>query len=102
MDSILRNYLQKQVQQHLNPDLKLMGILRTMFDPRNRLASEVSKQLLQHFKQKVFKTCIPKNTKLAEAPSHGLPVYHYAKYSEGAKAYMVLAEEITSREEAYA
>lgn len=92
----------QQVQQHLNPQLKLLGILRTMFDPRNRLAAEVSKQLLAHFKQKVFKTCIPKNVKLAEAPSHGLPVYHYAKYSEGAKAYMVLAEEITSKEEIYA
>lgn len=92
----------QQVQQHINPQLKLLGILRTMFDPRNRLAAEVSKQLLAHFKQKVFKTCIPKNVKLAEAPSHGLPVYNYAKYSEGAKAYMVLAEEITSKEESYA
>jgi chromosome partitioning protein len=92
----------QQVQQYLNPKLSLLGILRTMFDPRNRLASEVSKQLLQHFPNKVFKITIPKNVKLAEAPSHGLPVSIYAKYSEGTKAYMVLAEEITSKEEACA
>lgn len=92
----------QQVQQHLNPTLQLSGILRTMYDPRNRLAAEVSKQLLQHFKNKVFKVAIPKNVKLAEAPSHGLPACIYSKYSQGSKAYMVLAEEITSKEDIHA
>ncbi|NBX85315.1 MAG: ParA family protein [Gammaproteobacteria bacterium] len=92
----------KQVQQHLNPKLQLLGILRTMYDARNRLATEVSKQLHEHFKQKVFQVSIPKNIKLAEAPSHGLPVMMYAKTSAGSKAYMVLAEEILSREGAFA
>lgn len=91
-----------QVQQHLNPKLQLLGILRTMYDPRNRLATEVSKQLHEHFKSKVFGVSIPKNIKLAEAPSHGLPATIYAKYSAGSKAYMVLAEEVLSREGALA
>ena len=89
----------QQVQQHLNPKLKLLGILRTMFDPRSRLCSEVSKQLLQHFAEKVFRVSIPKNIKLAEAPSHGMPVNVYSRLSVGSKAYMVLAEEILVREE---
>lgn len=89
----------QQVQQHLNPKLKLLGILRTMFDPRSRLCSEVSKQLLQHFAEKVFRVSIPKNIKLAEAPSHGMPVNLYSRLSVGSKAYMVLAEEILAREE---
>ena len=84
----------QQVQQHLNPQLQLLGVLRTMFDPRSRLPSEVSKQLLQYFGDKVFRVSIPKNIKLAEAPSHGLPVNSYARLSVGSKAYMVLAEEI--------
>lgn len=88
----------QQVQQHLNPKLKLLGILRTMFDPRSRLCSEVSKQLLQHFAEKVFRVSIPKNIKLAEAPSHGVPVNLYSRLSVGSKAYMVLAEEILVRE----
>jgi chromosome partitioning protein len=86
----------QQVQQHLNPKLKLLGILRTMYDPRNRLATEVSKQIQSYFPKQVFSISIPKNIKLAEAPSHGLPALSYAKYSAGAKAYMVLAEEITA------
>jgi chromosome partitioning protein len=89
----------QQVQQHLNPHLKLLGILRTMYDPRSRLSQEVSKQLLQHFADKVFRVCIPKNVKLAEAPSHGLPVSVYSRLSVGSKAYMVLAEEINARME---
>lgn len=89
----------QQVQQHLNSRLKLLGILRTMYDPRSRLCSEVSKQLLQHFGDKVFRVSIPKNVKLAEAPSHGMPVNLYSRLSVGSKAYMVLAEEILAREE---
>jgi chromosome partitioning protein len=92
----------QQVQQHLNPKLKLLGVLRTMFDPRSRLSSEVSKQLLQHFGEKVFRVSIPKNVKLAEAPSHGLPVNIYSRLSVGSKAYMVLAEEIVAKQEVYA
>ncbi|HBB53051.1 MAG TPA: chromosome partitioning protein [Legionellales bacterium] len=92
----------QQVQQHLNPQLKLLGILRTMYDPRSRLSQEVSKQLLQHFGDKVFRVCIPKNVKLAEAPSHGLPVNVYSRLSAGSKAYMVLAEEIVTKMEALA
>lgn len=89
----------QQVQQHLNPKLNLLGILRTMYDPRNRLASEVSKQIQTYFPKQVFAVTIPKNIKLAEAPSHGRPALSYAKSSSGAKAYMVLAEEITTLEE---
>ncbi len=89
----------QQIQQHLNPKLRLLGILRTMYDPRNRLASEVSKQIQSFFPKQVFAVTIPKNVKLAEAPSHGLPALSYAKYSNGAKAYMVLAEEITATED---
>lgn len=92
----------QQVQQHLNPRLKLLGILRTMYDPRSRLCCEVSKQLLQHFGEKVFRVSVPKNVKLAEAPSHGLPVNLYSRLSVGSKAYMVLAEEILAREEVLA
>jgi chromosome partitioning protein len=89
----------QQVQLHLNPKLTLLGILRTMYDARNRLSAEISKQLQEYFPNKVFKTSIPKNIKLAEAPSHGRPAINYAKSSSGAKAYMVLAEEITAKEE---
>lgn len=92
----------QQVQQHLNPSLTLMGVLRTLYDGRSRLSSEISKQLQQHFPNKVYKVAIPKNVKLAEAPSHGVPASVYAKYSVGARAYMVLAEEMTKDEEVFA
>jgi len=88
----------QQVQQ-INPKLKLLGILRTLYDPRSRLALEVSKQLETHFQNKVFQVSIPKNIKLAEAPSHGKPCHTYAKHSLGAKAYMLLAEELIVKEE---
>jgi chromosome partitioning protein len=87
-----------QVKDHLNPKLKLLGILRTMYDPRNRLAVAVSKQLLEHFPDQVFKITIPKNTKLAEAPSHGCPGLAYAKHAEGVKAYHILAQSICAEE----
>ncbi len=89
----------EQVQVALNPRLKLEGILRTMYDARNRLSSEVSKQLLAHFGEKVYQTVIPRNVRLAEAPSHGLTVLQYAKNSSGAAAYMVLASEVINRQE---
>ena len=92
----------QQVQQHLNPHLHLMGVLRTLYDGRSRLSSEISQQFLLHFPNRVYQVAIPKNIKLAEAPSHGMPAQAYAKHSVGAKAYMVLAEEITNNEEVFA
>ncbi|MDP5206753.1 ParA family protein, partial [Alishewanella sp. SMS9] len=75
------------------------GILRTMYDPRNRLANDVSEQLKQHFGDKVYRAVIPRNVRLAEAPSFGTPVMYYDKSSTGAKAYLALAGEILRRSE---
>lgn len=83
----------------VNADLKIEGLLRTMYDPRNRLAREVSEQLKHHFGDKVYRTVIPRNVRLAEAPSHGKPAMYYDKSSSGAKAYLALAGEIIRREE---
>lgn len=83
----------------VNDKLKIEGLLRTMYDPRNRLSNEVSEQLKQHFGSKVYRTVIPRNVRLAEAPSHGKPAMYYDKYSAGAKAYLALAGEILRREE---
>lgn len=83
----------------VNADLKIEGILRTMYDPRNRLSSDVSDQLKKHFSDKVYRTIIPRNIRLAEAPSFGKPVMYYDKSSNGAKAYLALAGEILRREE---
>ncbi|GAD81102.1 ParA family protein [Vibrio ezurae] len=83
----------------VNENLKIEGLLRTMFDPRNRLSNEVSDQLKQHFGTKVYRTVIPRNVRLAEAPSHGKPAMYYDKHSAGAKAYLALAGEILRREE---
>jgi chromosome partitioning protein len=82
------------VRAKLNPQLEVQGMLRTMFDPRNNLANDVSAQLLEHFEGKVYRTLIPRNVRLAEAPSHGLPVLLYDKGSRGTQAYMALAAEI--------
>jgi len=84
----------------VNPQLKIEGVLRTMFDHRNRLSNEVSEQLKQYFGEKVYRTIIPRNVRLAEAPSHGVPVMYYDKSSLGAKAYLGLAGELIRREEA--
>lgn len=86
-----------RIQQVVNPELKIEGILRTMYDPRNSLTRDVSEQLTEHFDDKVYRTCIPRNVRLAEAPSHGLPVIHYDKSSRGALAYLALAGEIIRR-----
>lgn len=83
----------------INGDLKIEGILRTMYDPRNRLSSDVSDQLKKHFGNKVYRTIIPRNIRLAEAPSFSKPVMYYDKSSNGAKAYLALAGEILRREE---
>ena len=87
----------KKVRTHLNPTLEIEGLLRTMYDPRNMLAQQVSAQLQQHFGDKVYRTVIPRNVRLAEAPSHGVPVLGLDKASKGAQAYLALAGEMLSR-----
>lgn len=88
----------EQVRDSVNGRLHIEGLLRTMFDPRNNLAKDVSDQLLAHFGDKVYRTTIPRNVRLAEAPSHGIPVLYYDKTSRGAKAYLALAGEMIQRE----
>ncbi|MET0010347.1 MAG: ParA family protein [Candidatus Thiodiazotropha sp. 6PLUC9] len=87
----------EQIRSHLNQDLRIEGFLRTMHDPRNNLAIDVSGQLLAHFKDAVFNTIIPRNVRVAEAPSHGLPVLLYDKQSRGATSYLALASELLRR-----
>ncbi len=87
----------KQVHANLNPDLKVIGLLRVMFDPRTALQQQVSEQLIQHFGDKVFKTIIPRNVRLAEAPSYGVPGVVYDKSSRGAKAYVEFGAEMIER-----
>lgn len=89
----------RQIQQASNPQLRIFGIVRTMFDPRNRLAVEVSRQLFEYFDDKVYRTVIPRNVRLAEAPSHGVPAIFYDRHSRGATAYLMLAGEFIRREE---
>jgi chromosome partitioning protein len=89
----------EQIREAVNPQLELEGILRTMFDPRNNLSSEVSAQLIMHFGDKVFRTIIPRNVRLAEAPSFGKPVLFHDKESRGALAYLALAGEMIRRED---
>jgi len=86
-----------KIKRVINPKLEIEGLLRTMFDPRNNLANDVSNQLTQHFGEKVYRTIIPRNVRLAEAPSHGLPVMLYDAQSSGAKAYLALAGEVLRR-----
>ena len=87
----------QQIREHRNPRLQIEGIVRTMHDPRNNLANDVSAQLLEHFGDQVFRTIIPRNIRIAEAPSHGLPVMLYDKNSRGAMSYLALAGEIAQR-----
>jgi chromosome partitioning protein len=84
----------RKVRARLNPELEIEGLLRTMFDPRNSLTQQVSGQLLDHFGDKVYRTVIPRNVRLAEAPSYGVPVLYHDKASKGTKAYLALAGEI--------
>ncbi|OGT91905.1 MAG: chromosome partitioning protein [Gammaproteobacteria bacterium RIFOXYA12_FULL_61_12] len=84
----------KQIRANRNPELEIVGILRTMHDPRNNLANDVSAQLIRHFKERVYHAIIPRNVRVAEAPSHGLPVLMYDKDSRGAEAYLELAKEM--------
>ncbi len=88
-----------QIRATANPRLELEGILRTMFDPRNNLSNEVSAQLITHFGDKVFRTVIPRNVRLAEAPSFGKAAMYHDKDSRGALAYLALAGELIRREE---
>lgn len=88
------------IRQNANPGLSIEGILRTMYDPRNRLTKEVSEQLKEHFGEAVYRTVVPRNVRLAEAPSYGLPVIAYDKQSRGAIAYLALAGEIIRKHQA--
>ncbi len=90
----------KKVRAYLNPKLEIEGLLRTLFDPRNMLAQQVSAQLENHFGKKVYSTVIPRNVRLAEAPSYGMPVMYHDRSSKGAQAYMALAQEMIKREKA--
>ena len=90
----------EQVRESVNPGLELYGILRTMFDPRVNLSNEVSQQLIEHFDRKVFRTMVPRNIRLAEAPSFGRPVLFHDRSSRGAIAYLALAGEVLRREDA--
>ncbi len=87
----------KRVRGNLNPRLEIAGLLRTMFDPRNTLAHQVSQQLEQHFGDKVYRTLVPRNVRLAEAPSYGAPAVTWDQASKGAQAYLALAEEVLRR-----
>ncbi len=87
----------KKVHAHLNRDLKVIGILRVMFDSRATLGHQVSAELEQHFGDKVFKTVIPRNIRLAEAPSYGIPGVLFDKSSKGAQAYLAFAAELVTR-----
>lgn len=87
----------EQIKSYTNPSIKIEGILRTMYDPRNSLTNDVSAQLSSHFGDRLYRTCIPRNVRLAEAPSYGLPVIAYDKQSKGAIAYLALAGEMLRR-----
>ena len=86
-----------RIQNGLNPKLELEGILLTMFDDRTTLAKQVADELRKHFPNKVFETTIPRNVRLAEAPSHGMPIILYDVRSKGAEAYIRLAKELIAR-----
>ena len=89
----------RKVRSNLNPALQIEGLLRTMYDPRNTLALQVSAQLIEHFGEKVYRTVIPRNVRLAEAPSHGVPALNFDRASKGAQAYLALADEVLNRQE---
>jgi chromosome partitioning protein len=87
----------KRVRANLNPHLEIAGLLRTMYDPRNTLSQQVSQQLEEHFGDKVYRTMVPRNVRLAEAPSHGVPAVLLDATSKGAQAYLGLADEILAQ-----
>jgi len=88
-----------KIRETLNPRLRIEGLLRTMFDSRNTLSNEVSDQLREHFGDKVYRTIIPRNVRLAEAPSYGKPVIDYDKRCAGTQAYLALAGEMLRRDQ---
>ncbi len=90
----------KRVRAHLNPRLEIAGLLRTMYDPRNTLSQQVSQQLESHFGDKVYRTLVPRNVRLAEAPSYGVPAVMWDAASKGAQAYLALAREILAQGQA--
>jgi chromosome partitioning protein len=90
----------KKVRAHLNPRLEIEGLLRTMYDPRNTLAQNVAAELERHFGDKLYRTIVPRNVRLAEAPSHGVPALKLEPQSKGAQAYLALAGEMLRRMEA--
>lgn len=87
----------EQIRETINPELRVAGILRTMYDPRNSLTRDVSDELEEYFGDQVYKVAIPRNIRLAEAPSHGMPALYYDKASKGAIAYLALAGEIVRK-----
>ncbi len=87
-----------QIRISVNPDIKLEGLLRTMYDPRNNLSNDVSAELVEHFGDQVYRTVIPRNVRLAEAPSYGQPILQYDKVSRGSLAYLALAGEVLRRD----
>ncbi|OGA20486.1 MAG: chromosome partitioning protein [Betaproteobacteria bacterium RIFCSPLOWO2_02_FULL_67_19] len=87
----------KRVRAHLNPELEIAGLLRTMYDPRNTLSQQVSEQLVAHFGAKVFRTLVPRNVRLAEAPSYGAPAVIWDRGAKGAQAYLALADELLAQ-----
>jgi len=87
------------IKQSINPDIEIQGVLLSMFDGRTNLSIQVVEEVKKHFKQLVYSTIIPRNIRLAEAPSFGLPIMHYDPKSRGSEAYMDLAEEFIESEE---
>lgn len=88
----------EQIRVSVNPQIKIEGLLRTMYDPRNNLSNDVSAELVEHFGDRVYRTVIPRNVALAEAPSYGQPILQYNKGSRGAMAYLALAGEVLRRD----
>ncbi len=88
----------ERIKNNLNPELVIKGILLTMYDKRNKLSSEVEKEAREYFKEKVYQTVVPRNVRLSEAPSHGVPVLNYDKTCPGSKSYFSLTEEFLNQE----
>jgi chromosome partitioning protein len=89
----------ERIKVNLNPELKIRGILLTMFDKRNRLSTQVEKEARDYFNEKVYLTVIPRNVRLSEAPSHGMPVLMYDKFCPGSKSYFNFTDEFINQEQ---
>ena len=87
----------RAVKRRLNPKIEIFGVLLTMYDGRTNFSAQVAEEVRRHFPGKVFASMIPRNVRLSEAPSHGLPVFAYDRFSRGARAYLSLAEEILKK-----